>query len=203
MNDEVRRAVIVEWKPKSPFGFGEAGKDRIFLHISNFADRARWPEVGDWVTFVDGQDEVGRPRAEEIVLHVSASTLRWRHVLELLLLLCLPTLALPAFEGLLSPWWIIYFVSFTSLAAAVHLWMDKRFAISERSRVPEASLHLFELMGGWPGSFLTQRLLRHKISKKSYQVVFWLIVLAYQLVALDFLFGGLFYNGLRSLIEGH
>lgn len=201
MSDEVRRAVIVEWKPKSPFGFGEAGDDRIFLHISNFAERSRWPEVGDWVTFVDGQDSSGRPCAEDIVLHASASALHWRHILELLLLLTLPALALPAFEGLLSPWWIVYFVTFTSLASAVHLWMDKRFAMSERSRIPEASLHLFELMGGWPGSFLAQRLLRHKVSKKSYQWVFWLIVLSHQLLALDCMFGGLFYNGLRSLGE--
>ncbi|MBK1828413.1 DUF1294 domain-containing protein [Haloferula rosea] len=199
MGDEVRRALIVEWKPKSPFGFGEAGKDRIFLHISNFADRARWPEVGDWVTFVDGQDSAGRPCAEEIVLHASDSDLKPRHLLELLLLLALPILSLPAFEGLLDLWWIIYFCTFTSLATCMHLWFDKRFAISERSRIPEATLHLFELMGGWPGSFLGQRLLRHKVSKKSYQMIFWAIVLVYQLFALDLIFGGLLYNGLHSL----
>ena len=40
-----------------------------------------------------------------------------------------------------------------------------------------------------------------KVSKKSYQWVFWLIVLSHQLLALDCMFGGLFYNGLRSLGE--
>lgn len=200
MGDEVRRAVIVEWKPKSPFGFGEAGDDRIFLHIGNFSDRPRWPEVGDWVTFVDGQDSNGRACAEEIVLHVADSGLRPRHLLELLLLLALPLLALPAFTGILSQWWILYVVSFTSIVTCIHLWIDKRFAISERSRVPEATLHLFELMGGWPGSFVGQRLFRHKTSKKSYQTVFWAIVLIYQLFALDLIFGGLLFNGLHSLV---
>jgi hypothetical protein len=51
--------------------------------------------------------------------------------------------------------------------------------------VPEARLHLLELLGGWPGAFLAQRRLRHKCSKHSYQVVFWLIVLAYQFAAFD------------------
>jgi len=41
-------------------------------------------------------------------------------------------------------------------------------------------LHLLELLGGWPGAFLAQRRLRHKCSKRRYQFVFWLIVLAYQ-----------------------
>jgi uncharacterized membrane protein YsdA (DUF1294 family) len=41
-----------------------------------------------------------------------------------------------------------------------------------------------------PGAYLAQRRLRHKSSKRSYQVVFWLIVLGYQLVAVDSLRDG-------------
>jgi len=41
------------------------------------------------------------------------------------------------------------------------------------------------LLGGWPGAFLAQRRFRHKCSKVSYQVVFWVIALTYQLVAFD------------------
>ncbi|MEI6566387.1 MAG: hypothetical protein WCR20_06915 [Verrucomicrobiota bacterium] len=40
-------------------------------------------------------------------------------------------------------------------------------------------------VSGWPGAFLTQRRLRHKCSKGSYQVVFWLIGLAYQFARFD------------------
>jgi hypothetical protein len=42
-----------------------------------------------------------------------------------------------------------------------------------------------ELLGGWPGAFLAQRRLRHKLSKPGFQVLFWLIVLAYQFAAFD------------------
>lgn len=62
---------------------------------------------------------------------------------------------------------------------------DKHCAEASQWRIPELSLHLLELLGGWPGAFLAQRLLRHKCAKISYQVVFWLIVLAYQLAAYD------------------
>ena len=62
---------------------------------------------------------------------------------------------------------------------------DKRSAEQGYWRIQEANLHLLELLGGWPGAFLAQRRLRHKCSKRSYQVVFWLIVLAFQFVALD------------------
>jgi len=69
-----------------------------------------------------------------------------------------------------------------SYAAYAH---DKRSARQGEWRISEAGLHLTELMGGWPGAFLAQRQFRHKVSKFSYQVVFWGIVLGYQLVACD------------------
>ena len=74
------------------------------------------------------------------------------------------------------------------LLSAITYWMyarDKRRAEEGEWRVPEAWLHLLELLGGWPGAFLAQRRLGHKCSKGSYQVVFWLIVLTYQFAAYD------------------
>lgn len=62
---------------------------------------------------------------------------------------------------------------------------DKLQAVSKGWRVSEGSLHLAEFLGGWPGAFLAQRRLRHKCSKPSYQVVFWTIVLFYQIAAVD------------------
>ncbi len=47
--------------------------------------------------------------------------------------------------------------------------------------------HFFELIGGWPGSFVAQHRFRHKVKKTGYQFTFWLIVAGYQLVALDYL----------------
>ena len=79
--------------------------------------------------------------------------------------------------------------------------MDKRRAQTQAWRVPEAHLHLLELLGGWPGAYLAQRRLRHKCSKIGYQFIFWLIVLAYQLVAFDSLQNWRFFHMIRQAIR--
>lgn len=78
---------------------------------------------------------------------------------------------------------------------------DKRRAETEDQRIPELTLHFLELMGGWPGAFLAQRVFRHKNAKISYQLVFWLIVLLHEYLALD---ASLFDGQLsRSLLSTH
>jgi uncharacterized membrane protein YsdA (DUF1294 family) len=75
---------------------------------------------------------------------------------------------------------------------------DKRRAEAGEWRVPEAQLHVMELLGGFPGAWIAQRCLRHKTSKTSFQIMFWLIVCAYQYAAVDRLRDGQFSRaGLR------
>jgi uncharacterized membrane protein YsdA (DUF1294 family) len=62
-----------------------------------------------------------------------------------------------------------------SLITFVAYYLDKHAAQLCRPRTPEATLHVLELLGGWPGALLAQRLIRHKNAKVGYQVVFWLI----------------------------
>ena len=69
---------------------------------------------------------------------------------------------------------------------------DKRRAQAREWRISESTLHLLELIGGWPAAFVAQRCFRHKIRKLSYQLVFWMIVLIYQAAALDISEGGEF-----------
>lgn len=63
-----------------------------------------------------------------------------------------------------------------SLITFVIYALDKRAARHGGRRTPEVTLHLLELLGGWPGALIAQRVLRHKNAKLSYQVVFCLIV---------------------------
>lgn len=65
----------------------------------------------------------------------------------------------------------------SSIAYGVYAW-DKRAAQQQVRRVPEKWLHSLALAGGWPGAFLAQRRLRHKNRKISFQIVFWLTVIA-------------------------
>jgi len=60
---------------------------------------------------------------------------------------------------------------------------DKKKARGGAWRISETRLHFLELVGGWPGAWMAQRRLRHKCSKTSYQIIFWLIVFFWQLIA--------------------
>jgi uncharacterized membrane protein YsdA (DUF1294 family) len=60
---------------------------------------------------------------------------------------------------------------------------DKYRAIHHRSRIPEIILHLLALAGGSPAALLAQITFRHKIQKRSFKIIFAIIVLA-QLMAI-------------------
>jgi uncharacterized membrane protein YsdA (DUF1294 family) len=66
-----------------------------------------------------------------------------------------------------------------SAVAFAMYWSDKRRAHRGDWRIPEATLHTIELFGGWPGAWIAQRALRHKSSKRSYRMVFWVIVMGH------------------------
>lgn len=65
--------------------------------------------------------------------------------------------------------------------------LDKHRAARGGARFAEASLLTLDLLGGWPGGLLAQRLWRHKTAKASYQLAFWLIVAAHQAAAIAWL----------------
>jgi uncharacterized membrane protein YsdA (DUF1294 family) len=55
-------------------------------------------------------------------------------------------------------------------------WSDKRRARAGRRRIRERTLHLWSLVGGWPGAFVAQRALRHKTRDMRFLIVYWLTV---------------------------
>jgi uncharacterized membrane protein YsdA (DUF1294 family) len=72
---------------------------------------------------------------------------------------------------------LLLYVAASVSAFMVFAW-DKRAAIRGRRRVPEARLHLISLLGGWPGAWLAQMLLRHKTQKRSFRATFYATVVA-------------------------
>lgn len=72
-----------------------------------------------------------------------------------------------------------WFVGFYALMSALSLSMyglDKRASTRAGWRTSEARLHLVELLGGWPGALLAQRVFRHKTRKTSFQVMYYVAV---------------------------
>ena len=64
----------------------------------------------------------------------------------------------------------------TFTVAPIAFGLDKRAARLGRWRVPEASLHFIELLGGFPGTLIGQRVFRHKRRKRRYLFILWLII---------------------------
>ncbi len=63
-----------------------------------------------------------------------------------------------------------------SIAAFFTYGYDKSIAGRGITRVPEIVLHLLTALGGTVGSFLGMQIFRHKTQKKSFRLVFWIIV---------------------------
>jgi uncharacterized membrane protein YsdA (DUF1294 family) len=63
-----------------------------------------------------------------------------------------------------------------SLACFLLYGHDKNAAEGGEWRISEAALLMTGLIGGWPGGLVAQQLFRHKTSKVSFQVVFWVTV---------------------------
>ncbi len=103
-------------------------------------------------------------------------------------LLCLlPAVGVTRLVGQGNHWPLYAYLVASLLAFGLYL-HDKRRAQHRGWRTPEARLHLVELFGGWPGALIAQQTFRHKTRKLSFQIVFWLIVMAHQVAWLDYLY---------------
>ncbi|MEO6052997.1 MAG: DUF1294 domain-containing protein [Chthoniobacterales bacterium] len=102
-------------------------------------------------------------------------------------LLVAPSLACLRLAHSFDPRFVFGYVIAISCLTFWIYWHDKRRAQTGGWRTPESTLHLLELLGGWPAAFIAQRTFRHKISKTRYQVVFWIIVMLNEMIAIDFL----------------
>ena len=60
-------ARIVEWDADKGYGYVETRKQRVFLHVRDFAEHQKRPEVGDVVRFTLGTDAQGRTCATHVV----------------------------------------------------------------------------------------------------------------------------------------
>ena len=77
---------------------------------------------------------------------------------------------------MVAVYYLCLVAALSCISFSIYGW-DKRQAILTRRRVAEQTLHLFDLLGGWPGGLLGQRYFRHKTKKLSFRIRFWLTVL--------------------------
>lgn len=70
-------------------------------------------------------------------------------------------------------WSILPVAMLLNLATFYLYWQDKFAASKGRWRTAEDTLHLFGLLGGWPGAWFAHQILRHKSAKQAFRNVYW------------------------------
>ena len=196
---------ITQWKDEKGFGFitPNGSDEAVFVHIKAFSNRKRRPAGNEWVSYELVVDERGRGRAEKVAFageRDDVSRGRERSGL--------PVLVVSAFVlALLAGVWtgklpvailLLYGVA-SAMAFVAYAW-DKSAARQGQWRTPESTLHLYALIGGWPGAFMAQRLLRHKSSKSEFQAVYWTTVVI-NCMALGWLLTGGHLHGVDQELE--
>jgi uncharacterized membrane protein YsdA (DUF1294 family) len=69
---------------------------------------------------------------------------------------------------------VFAYLAFINVAAFLAFGIDKRRALKGSWRTPEATLHTLGLLGGFIGGYAGMGIFRHKSSKISFRVVFFL-----------------------------
>lgn len=173
------RGKITEWKDNRGFGFitPDGGGEKVFVHIKSFSDRHRRPVGNEIVTYELVSDQKDRTRAEHVAFMSDRLTIAAKGGAVAFALpgLFLMFVAAAVFVGQL-PLVILGLYVVASAVSFVLYAHDKSAAEKGRWRTNESTLHMFSLIGGWPGAFVAQKLLRHKSSKQSFRILFWAIV---------------------------
>jgi uncharacterized membrane protein YsdA (DUF1294 family)/cold shock CspA family protein len=172
---------ITTWKDGQGFGFitPNGGGEPVFVHIKTFSNRQRRPVGNEIVTYELTTDERRRPRAVDVAFvgerRVERSTASGGWGPTVFVTLFLAFLAGAVFTGKLPLEVLgVYFAA--SLLAFIAYAYDKSAAEKDHWRTKESTLHLFGLIGGWPGALLAQKAFRHKSRKREFQSVFWATV---------------------------
>lgn len=186
---------VLNWNDDKGYGFVEpnGGGERAFVHVKAFQPGSRRPINGDVIVYELVYDN-NRYKAENIKFSANVNTAikntlhpsRTRNVKNKTkndsgfysgcIVLFFLGLGGAVLTGQLSAIIIGLYFLFSFITFALYA-IDKSAAQKGLWRKPESTLHFFSLIGGWPGAYCAQRLLRHKSSKEKFKRVFGITVL--------------------------
>jgi len=173
---------LTQWNDDKGFGFitPNDGGQRVFVHIKSFQPRQKRPTEYALLTYELQLGTDGRTRAENVAFagaaRPTAAAPQGDSALPMVLLGTFVAVLIAAgLRGALPLAVLGVYAAASLIAFLMYLW-DKISAENGRRRTPENTLHLFALIGGWPGALIAQRKFRHKTRKASFRRVFWITV---------------------------
>lgn len=192
---------LIKWNKDKAFGFikPNGGGDNVFIHKTALSNQNRKPQVNDIITFSILKDQQGRYSAdaatfygEKLKKHQTKKVNKFSLYLSITFLSFVSTFFYLGYfsQKLVLIYFVISVITFLAYA------FDKFKAKRGAWRTHEKTLHIFSLLGGWPGAAIAQQLLRHKSQKRTFLIGFWYSVITNLLV----LFWLVSPGGLDSLI---
>lgn len=186
MPNDIRRGEIVYWNDEKGYGFIKSGAEKdsnIFFHISTFAYNHRRPEKGERVSFLV-ETHSKRTNARRVLLAIHEDGLfntepydqktSRAYLLEAGVYSLVDILFFAVLATISTP--IAIASAIISVLTVALYGLDKHAALTNHQRVPEASLHIAALLGGWPGALIARPLLQHKTRKARFIVFFWMSI---------------------------
>lgn len=172
---------LINWNEPKAFGFIalNTGDGDVFVHKTAFENRKRTPQINDIITFSISKDKQGRYCAgeatysgEKLKKKQAKSVNKFSIYLAVVFLIFIISAVIFAYMPIKLAL-VYFFMSIFTFAVYAH---DKSKAKSGGRRTPEDSLHLYSLLGGWPGAAIAQQTLRHKSKKRDFRIAFWCTV---------------------------
>lgn len=183
---------IVEWNDEKKCGFvrprGSTTPGHVvFLPAKSLRNRSRQPRVGDTILYeavvLDNSPKNrhlrSRVRAENATYQgeeAPAPRSQAYHPpvrVGAAYLVALAAASLFVREAM----WILIADLCLSLLAFAQYGLDKGAAKADKRRIPENTLHLTALLGGWPGAAVAQQVFRHKTQKQVFQTTFKVVAI--------------------------
>ncbi|MBI0395083.1 DUF1294 domain-containing protein [Acinetobacter bereziniae] len=189
MRDQGR---LVEWFDDKGYGFiqpNDGLKERVFLHIKDFAQKGPRPIVGCALEYVVQLDGQGRYKAKQVTYLKATQTVHAKtnrtsqnklnaqkasslQPMQIICIVYIVVLAILSISGLLNGM-ILLFVSIINVMTYWFYSQDKEAAQMNQRRVPENTLHILAFLGGWPAAWLAQQRLRHKTQKQPFRNIYF------------------------------
>ncbi len=173
---------LIKWDTQKAFGFilPNGGGDHVFIHKTAFSNRQRTPQLNDVITFSITKDKQGRYCAEKATF--SGEKLKKKQArkvskFSIYLSVMFLSAIFVAFSLGYVPLKLCLAYIGLSLVTFIMYAYDKSKAQSGAWRTSENTLHLFAIVGGWPGAAIAQQTLRHKSQKKEFRFIYWLTVI--------------------------
>ncbi|WP_089605259.1 DUF1294 domain-containing protein [Acinetobacter piscicola] len=186
MRDQGR---LVEWFDDKGYGFiqpNDEAKDRVFLHIKDFAQKGPRPLVGCALEYVVQLDGQGCFKAKQVTYLKANQAKKLSKVsnsldtqsssklqpMQILCVIYIIALVILTATGLLDSLALL-FISIINVMTYWFYSQDKEAAQLDQRRVPENTLHILAFLGGWPAAWLAQQRLRHKTQKQPFRKVYF------------------------------